>query len=148
MNKRILLLAFAGLLLLNVASLSAQENLQTTRIFEQYGKRKGATMVSLSDAVLDAYEMKTYKSLTLRDTDEALPAIYRALESDKKQAKIVKENLADGELLSGYYQLPPDASGANRFILFKRTKKGGATLIYIVGELDVTDLISLLFTKE
>lgn len=36
----------------------------------------------------------------------------------------------------------------NRFILFKTGKKGSATLIYIEGELDADDLVTMLFMKK
>ena len=39
-------------------------------------------------------------------------------------------------------------SGINRFVLFKVSKKGVITLVYIEGDLDSDDLITLLFTKK
>ena len=36
----------------------------------------------------------------------------------------------------------------NRFILFRLGKKGEATLIYIEGEIDSDDLVTLIFSKD
>jgi len=38
--------------------------------------------------------------------------------------------------------------GLNRFILFKISKKGVMTLVYIEGELDSEDLITILFAGK
>ena len=73
---------------------------------------------------------------------------YKAAAADKKKAKKVKEVVAGGQIQSGYYQLPQLKEDVNRFILFKTGKKGSATLIYIEGELDADDLVTMLFMKK
>ena len=45
-------------------------------------------------------------------------------------------------------QIPGKNSAVNRFILFKVNQKDVITLIYIEGELDSDDLITILFTKK
>ena len=105
-------------------------------------------MVELSNAMIDIYQMKLYKSILFKDSEKAMPFILSCLESDKEQAKKVKEVIAGGEVQSGYYQLPQLQEDVNRFILFKRSKKGGATLVYIEGELEADDLVTLLFMKN
>lgn len=137
----ILLLAFA-------TDAAAQQGLQIATVFQKYGKQKGVTMVELSNEMLDAYQMTLYKSLVFKDVGEALPTILRSLETDKKKAKKVKEVVSSGQIQSGYYQLPQLKEDINRFILFKTGKKGSATLIYIEGELDADDLITMLFMKK
>ncbi len=77
-----------------------------------------------------------------------MPTILRSLETDKKKAKKVKEVVSSGQIRSGYYQLPQLKEDVNRFILFKTGKKGAATLIYIEGELDADDLVTMLFMKK
>jgi hypothetical protein len=62
--------------------------------------------------------------------------------------KKIKEIIEGGQLVSGYYQLPSRKEDLNRFILFKLSKKGAATLVYIEGELESDDLITLLFMKK
>lgn len=137
----VLLLAFA-------THAVAQQGLQIATVFQKYGKQKGVTMVELSKEVLDAYQMNLYKSLVFKDTGDALPTILRCLEADKKKAKKVKEVVSGGQIQSGYYQLPQLKEDVNRFILFKTGKKGSATLIYIEGELDADDLVTMLFMKK
>lgn len=138
------------ILLLTVASgmARAQQGLQIASVFQKYGKQKGVTMVELSNEMLETYQMTLYKSLVFKDVEEALPTILHCLDADKKKAKKVKEVVAGGQIQSGYYQLPQLKEDVNRFILFKTGKKGSATLIYIEGELDADDLVTMLFMKK
>ena len=138
------------ILLLTVASgmARAQQGLQIASVFQKYGKQKGVTMVELSNEMLETYQMTLYKSLVFIDVEEALPTILNCLDADKKKAKKVKEVVAGGQIQSGYYQLPQLKEDVNRFILFKTGKKGSATLIYIEGELDADDLVTMLFMKK
>ena len=138
------------IMLLTVASgmARAQQGLQIASVFQKYGKQKGVTMVELSNEMLETYQMTLYKSLVFKDVEEALPTILNCLDADKKKAKKVKEVVAGGQIQSGYYQLPQLKEDVNRFILFKTGKKGSATLIYIEGELDADDLVTMLFMKK
>lgn len=138
------------ILLLTVASgmARAQQGLQIASVFQKYGKQKGVTMVELSNEMLETYQMTLYKSLVFKDVEEALPTILNCLDADKKKAKKVKEVVAGGQIQSGYYQLPQLKEDVNRFILFKTGKKGSTTLIYIEGELDADDLVTMLFMKK
>ena len=138
------------ILLLTVASgmARAQQGLQIASVFQKYGKQKRVTMVELSNEMLETYQMTLYKSLVFKDVEEALPTILNCLDADKKKAKKVKEVVAGGQIQSGYYQLPQLKEDVNRFILFKTGKKGSATLIYIEGELDADDLVTMLFMKK
>ena len=137
-------------LLLTVASgmVRAQQGLQIASVFQKYGKQKGVTMVELSNEMLETYQMTLYKSLVFKDVEEALPDILNSQEADKRKARKVKEVVAGGQIQSGYYQLPQLKEDVNRFILFKTGKKGSATLIYIEGELDADDLVTMLFMKK
>ena len=137
-------------LLLTVASgmVRAQQGLQIASVVQKYGKQKGVTMVELSNEMLETYQMTLYKSLVFKDVEEALPDILNCLEADKRKARKVKEVVAGGQIQSGYYQLPQLKEDVNRFILFKTGKKGSATLIYIEGELDADDLVTMLFMKK
>ena len=105
-------------------------------------------MVELSTEMLETYSMERYKSITIKDSHRSLPEIRQCLETDKKGAKKIKEIIEGGQLVSGYYQLPSRKEDLNRFILFKLSKKGAATLVYIEGELESDDLITLLFMKK
>ena len=138
------------ILLLTVASgmARAQQGLQIASVFQKYGKQKGVTMVELSNEMLETYQMTLYKSLVFKDVEEALPTILNCLDADKKKAKKVKEVVAGGQIQSAYKQLPQLKEDVNRFILFKTGKKGSATLIYIEGELDADDLVTMLFMKK
>ncbi len=135
------------LLLTAGTDLMAQHGLQIASVFQKYGKQRGVTMVELSNELVDAYEMKLYKSIVFKDVESALPDILSSLEEDKKQAKKVKEVVVGGQIQSGYYQLPQLKEHINRFILFRVGKKGSASLIYLEGELESDDLVTLLLMK-
>lgn len=126
----------------------AQSGLKIATIFEKYGKQRGVAMVELSADMLDTYGMDLYKSITIKESHKALPEIRYCLESDKRGAKKIKEIMASGQLVSGYYQLPSKKEEVNRFILFKLAKNGTSTLVYIEGELESDDLITMLFMKK
>lgn len=148
MKKWIQALLITTLLMMSGEAL-AQHNLEIASAFQRYGKGKGATLVELSNELLEGYEMKLYKSLTLRTPSaEAQKYILRCLENDKKKAKKIKEMVTDGQLISGFYHLPQEQEDVNRFILYKDSKKKLTTLIYIEGELEADDLVTLLFIKK
>jgi len=61
--------------------------------------------------------------------------------------QILEKNRAVNRLITNK-PTPEKNSAINRFILFKVNQKGVITLIYIEGELDSDDLITILFTKK
>ena len=125
-----------------------QEDLKIKDVFRIYGKRKNVVMVELSKEMLDTYDITFYKSITIKNDPEALGFIRKCLEKDQDGAHKIKEVMSDGGIISAYYQIPGKNSATNRFILFKVNPKGVITLIYIEGELDSDDLITILFTKK
>jgi hypothetical protein len=135
-----LLLLF--LLLATFGTTQAQENLKINRIFEKYGKQKGATMVVLSGKALNSYRLDKYRSITIKYDKAILNDMQQCLEADKKLAHRVKEVITNGLISSGYYQLP------NGYILFKIGDDGTATLIYMEGGQDSEELINRLFIKN
>ena len=126
------------LLLLFSTGMYAQKGLQIASVFQKYGNEKGATYVELSKMLSKNWDITHYQSLKLTKAEKALPDIYRK----------IKEVVTDGHIQSGYYQLPPVKDKINRFILFRLGKKGEATLIYIEGEIDSDDLVTLIFSKD
>ena len=123
-----LLIMLAALMLLptGVGAAEAQKDLKIQDVFTRYGKKRNVTMVELSNEMLETYGMTRYK----------------------RGARKIKEVTDDGGVVSAYYQLPGKDPDVNRFVLFKVNSKGTITLVYIEGELDSDDLITLLFTKK
>lgn len=129
-------------------TVQAQENLRINSIFEKYGKQKGATMVVLSGKALHNYRLDKYHSITVKYDKAILDDIQQCLETDKKQARQIKEVISNGLISSGYYQLPEKENPVNRYILFKIGDDGTATLIYMEGGQDSEELINRLFIKK
>ena len=125
----------------------AQKQLAINKIFEQYGKQKGSTMVVLSDDVIKSYHLDFYKSITLPYDKKSSEEIQQSLETDKKQAKKIKEVISNGIIYSGYYQLPMENKLKNRYILFKISDNATATLIYMEGDIESEEIVNLLFIK-
>jgi hypothetical protein len=137
-------------MLISIQSI-AQNGLNIAEVFGHYARKHGTTMVQLSADVLKAYEMTFYKSLLFKPETSGkygLNWVEGCIDNDKKHARKIKETLLDGNLQSGYYQLPQIEKNINRFILFKLNKKQKATLIYIEGKLSSAELVSMLFTKK
>lgn len=125
-----------------------QKDLKIQDVFARYGRKKNVTMVELSNEMLETYGMTRYKSITIKNDPEALRFTRQCLESDQKGARKIKEVTDDGGVISAYYQLPGKEEDINRFVLFKVNAKGVITLVYIEGDLDSDDLITILFTKK
>lgn len=125
----------------------AQKQLAINKIFEQYGKQKGSTMVVLSDDVIKSYHLDFYKSITLPYDKKRSKVIQESLETDKKLAKKIKEVISNGIIYSGYYQLPMEGKLKNRYILFKISDNATATLIYMEGDIESEEIVNLLFIK-
>jgi len=105
-------------------------------------------MVVLSGKSLHDYRLDKYQGITLKYDKDILDEIQRCLESDKKQARQIKEVISNGIITSGYYQLTEEESPVNRYILFKIGDDGTATLIYMEGGQESEELVNRLFIKE
>lgn len=130
-----------------LGAIEMQKGLKIQDVFRKYGKQKNVTMVEMSKEMLDAYNISFYRSITIKQDSKALSFVRECLRADQKDARKIKETTSGGQLTSAYYELPGKKPEENRFILFKVNKKGVITLVYIEGELDSEDLITLLFEK-
>lgn len=125
-----------------------QRDLKIQDVFIRYGKKKNVTMVELSKEMLETYGMTLYKSIVIKNDPEALRFTRQCLKADQNGARKIKEITDDGGVVSAYYQMPGKEKDINRFVLFKVNAKQVITLVYIEGELDSDDLITLLFTRK
>ena len=125
-----------------------QKDLKIQDVFQRYGRKKNVTMVELSNEMLETYGMTRYKRIKLKNATDALRFPSKCLEADQKGARKIKEVTDDGGVISAYYQLPGKEADINRFVLLKVNAKGVITLVYIEGDLDSDDLITILFTKK
>lgn len=145
--KRIQTVILCSVMFLFMVPLQGQD-LKINTIFEKYGKLQGSTMVHLSGEAVRNYRLSSYRSITLPYVVPASDDIQQCLESDKKQARKIKEVISNGAIRSGYYQLPDEGKERNRYILFKVGDDRQATLIYMEGDLNSEELINKLFLHE
>ncbi len=129
--------------------LQAQSDLQISKVFDQYGERKGVVMVELSNEMLDGYDFSLFKSITIKNNPAAADFIRKCLIKDELGAKKVKQVVANGVPTSIYLQLPRKAE-FYRLILFNETFKpeNMITLIYIESKNDSEDVLKLILKKK
>lgn len=124
-----------ALMLVSLAPLWAQESLAIEKIFAQYGKQEGATLVDLSTDVLSGNsKIVRYKSLLSKADDKLTAAALKAIRADVRNGSKIMETVKDGKIGMGYYCLSNDSTQkTNEYILYKN-KSGRLTLIYIKGK--------------
>lgn len=133
-----------ALALTAVISAGAQKGLGVDNVFRRFGHSKGCKMVEMHNVRLHGYQLKTYKSITYRNSDTAIES---CLKADKAKAGKIREVVEDGRVVSGYYMMPPE-DGTNRYVLFAKEKKSGGTVIYIEGKLSPDDIMKLCFSRK
>lgn len=124
--------------------LAAQEGLNVDKVFQRYGKAKGCKMVVMRNTELKGYKLRTYKSLVYKKLHSAIQPY---LAADKKKARKIREVIEEGQLVSGYYMMPPLQGGINRYILFSNVGGNKGTVIYIEGTLSPDDIMKLCYSK-
>ncbi|MDR3061892.1 MAG: hypothetical protein LBU57_07245 [Dysgonamonadaceae bacterium] len=112
----------------------AQTNLEVDKIFETYGKQKGAILIELSTDILAGHtQMKLYKSLTIVSNDPLIAATTTAIKNDIEGGMKLIETLKNGNTETGYYCLKrKEGASMYEYILYKEKSKK-MTLIYIQG---------------
>jgi len=143
---------FVPILILFLAlspSLHAQKDLQISKVFEQYGEKKGVTMVDMTNEMLDGYDFSLFKSITIKNNPSAADFIRKCLEKDQEGARKVKQVVANGVLTSVYLQLPRKGQ-LYRLILFNQSfhPENKITLIYIESKNDSENILKLILKKK
>lgn len=130
-------------------SLYAQKDLQINKVFEQYGEKKGVTMVDMTNEMLDGYDFSLFKSITIKNNPPAADFIRKCLEKDQEGARKVKQVMANGVLTSVYLQLPRKGQ-LYRLILFNQSfqQENKITLIYIESKNDSENILKLILKKK
>jgi hypothetical protein len=130
-------------------TLRAQNDLQISKAFDQYGERKGVVMVELTDEMLNGYDFSLFKSLTIKDNPSAADFIRKCLAKDESGAKKVKQVVSNGVPTSIYLQLPRKGQ-LYRLILFNEiiSPEHKITLIYIESKNDSEDVLKLILKKK
>lgn len=130
-------------------SLYAQKDLQINKVFEQYGEKKGVTMVDMTNEMLDGYDFSLFKSITIKNNPSAADFIRKCLEKDQEGARKVKQVMANGVLTSVYLQLPRKGQ-LYRLILFNQSfqQENKITLIYIESKNDSENILKLILKKK
>jgi hypothetical protein len=132
--KQQMLILLLLLSLFRGGNLVAQANLEIDKIFETYGKQKGAILIELSTDILADYtRMKLYKSLTIVSDDPVIAATTVAIGNDIEGGMKLIETLKNGKTETGYYCLKKkESSPIYEYILYKEKSKK-MTLIHIRG---------------
>lgn len=137
-------------MLLNFALASnAQGDLEIRHAFEKYGKLKGSVLVTLKEEVLEGYEFILFKSLSIKNNNEAADFIRKCLANDEVGARKVKQVVANGKPTVIYLQLPPQ-NNIHRLVLFNELTQpqSQVTLIYIESKIDSEEILKLILKKK
>lgn len=145
-NKIILILL---LLVGSSAAMVSQDGLAIKKVFERFGKSKDAVMVELSLDVLQGYDFALFKSITITNNEEAAELARNCIAIDEKDARKVKQVVANGVPTSVYLQLPQKGK-YYRLILYNHSRQpvSKITLIYIETEQDSEDVLKLILKKK
>jgi hypothetical protein len=128
--------------------LAAQKDLQISKVFDIYGKKKGVTMVELSGEMLGDYNLSLFRSIIIKDDPAAGDFIRKCLTKDQEGAKKVKQVISSGNLSTIILQLPRKGR-LNRLILYNATSAGyKITLVYLESSDEVDDVLNLLLKKK
>lgn len=144
--KIVLIIVFSGV---SLAGAEAQSGLAIKKVFDTYGKSKDAVMVELSMDVLQGYDFALFKSITVINNDAAAELARECIAIDEKDAKKVKQVVANGVPTSVYLQLPPRGK-YHRLILYNHNRhpESKITLVYIETESDSEDILKLILKKK
>ena len=129
--------------------LSAQQDLQISKVFDQYGKKQGVVMVQLTKEMLQGYDFSLFKSIVINDDFAAINFTRELIAKDQEGAKKIKQVVQNGEVSSIVLQLTPRGK-ENRLILYNESQgeKKEMTLIYIESELDAEKILTTILKKK
>ena len=132
-----------------IPTLQAQNDLQISKVFDQYGEKKGVVMVELTDEMLEGYDFSLFKSITITNNPGAADFIRNCLTKDEAGAKKVEQVVSNGVPTSVYLQLPRK-NELYRLILFNESVKPEQkiTLIYIESKNDSENVLKLILKKK
>lgn len=147
-SKKYIIIAF---LLCVIATAKAQDGLEIQKLFQQYGKSKGVTMVELRDKNFGNYKFSLYKSITIAidKNPEAADFARKCLEKDQKGAKKVKQIMVNGVPQSVFLQIAKSGK-YYRLILFNELLKteNRMVLVYIESETDSEEILKSIINKK
>jgi hypothetical protein len=147
-SRKYIIIAF---FLCIVSTIKAQEGLEIQKVFQQYGKGKGVTMVELRDKEMGDYNFSLFKSLaiTVEKNSEAADFARKCIEKDQQGAKKVKQVMVNGVPQSVFLLLPKSGK-LYRLILFNELKKNEnkLVLIYIESETDSEIILKSILNKN
>jgi len=129
--------------------LFAQRDLQISKVFDQYGKKKGVVMVQLTKEMLQGYDFSFFKSIVVKNDPAAIDFARECIAKDQEGAKKIKQVVQNGEVTSTVLQLAPRRD-ENRLILYNESleQKKEMTLIYIESKLDIEKIMTTILKKK
>ena len=148
-SKKIGLLLLIAMAFAFPCKLSAQQDLQISKVFDQYGKKQGVVMVQLTKEMLQGYDFSLFKSIVIKDDFAAIDFTRELITKDQEGAKKIKQVVQNGKVSSIILQLAPRGK-ENRLILYNESQgeKKEMTLIYIESELDVEKILTTILKKK
>ena len=147
--KKIYLLPLIIIAFVIPGQLNAQQNLQISKVFEQYGKKKGVVMVQLTKEMLQGYDFSFFKSIVIKNDTTAIKFTRECISKDQEGAKKIKQVVQNGVITSVVLQLSPRGD-ENRLILYSESlnERREMTLIYIESKMDAERILTMILRKK
>ena len=147
--RKIFLLSLVTMAFMIPNQLNAQQDLEISKVFNQYGKKKGVVMVQLTKEMLQGYDFSLFKSIVIKNNPEAVEFARECIQKDQEGAKKIKQVVQNGEVTSTVLQLAPRGI-ENRLILYNESldEKKEITLIYIESKMDVEEIMTTILKKK
>jgi len=148
-SRKIVLLLFIVTAFVIPGKLCAQQDLQISKVFEQYGKKKGVVMVQLTKEMLRDYNFSFFKSIVIKNDTAAIAFTRECIAKDQEGAKKIKQVVQNGEVASIVLQLAPRGDD-NRLILYNESPedKKEMTLIYIESKMEAEKIMTMILKKN
>lgn len=129
--------------------MNAQQNLQISKVFDQYGKKKGVMMVQLTKEMLQGYNFSFFKSIVIKNDPGAIDFTRECIAKDQEGAEKIKQVVQNGEVTSIVLQLAP-RKDENRLILYNESTENPRemTLIYIESKMDTEKIMNMILKKK
>jgi hypothetical protein len=148
-SGKIYLILLIAMIFVIPCQLIAQQDLQISKVFDQYGKKRGAVMVQLTKEMLQAYDFSLFKSIVIKNDSAAVDFARKCIAADQEGAKKIKQVVQNGAVTSIILQLAP-REDENRMILYNESldEKREITLIYIESKMDVEKIMTMVLKKK
>lgn len=105
-------------------------------VFHRYAYHKHADDVSLSDPLIDTFNVHYYKGISIKFDPTARNFVRHCLRKDQYNMEPIHEVTAHGKVVAAIYQLHNNNSEHDRFLVFDNSNQHVVTVLYVEGDIE------------